>query len=151
MWNYVVINSGEEYTDFLAHSAKGTSWSEHKYISKAVNGAKTVYHYAKSDDSGKKEPPKSKNKRVVTDEEVERAEQEFLDASNEYDDIAAEEGLVEDSKTNPGWKVSSNDVSKMSPRALAAYRKRESKRANLNTLVAEYNGQEFVHTTKHYR
>lgn len=145
MWN-------EEYTDFLAHSAKGSTWSEHKYISKTVNGAKTVYHYAKGDDKDdEKDSKEPAHKRVVFEEDIDRAEKEFLDASNEYDDIAAEEGLAEDSKTNPGWKVSSNDVSKMSPRALAAYRKRESKRAQLNTLVAYYNDQESVYTPKHYR
>ena len=37
MWEYVVINSGEEY---LAHSAKGSTWSKHKYIKKE-NGNKT--------------------------------------------------------------------------------------------------------------
>lgn len=30
MWNYVVINSGEEYGDFLAHSAKVTNNYQNK-------------------------------------------------------------------------------------------------------------------------
>ena len=45
MWEYVVINSGEEY---LAHSAKGSTWSKHKYIKKE-NGR---YYYA--DEKGNK-------------------------------------------------------------------------------------------------
>lgn len=45
MWGYVCINSGDEY---LAHSAKGSTWKDHKYIKK--EGGR--YYYA--DEKGNK-------------------------------------------------------------------------------------------------
>lgn len=48
MWGYVCINSGDEY---LAHSAKGSTWKDHKYIKKEGDR----YYYA--DTKGKVTKP----------------------------------------------------------------------------------------------
>ena len=45
MWGYVCINSGDEY---LAHSAKGSTWKDHKYIKKEGD------HYYYADEKGNK-------------------------------------------------------------------------------------------------
>lgn len=45
MWRYICFSSGDEY---LAHSAKGSTWNNHKYIKKE-NGR---YYYA--DEKGNK-------------------------------------------------------------------------------------------------
>lgn len=48
MWGYVCINSGDEY---LAHSAKGSTWKDHKYIKK--EGGRYYYADEKGNKGGK--------------------------------------------------------------------------------------------------
>lgn len=86
MWNYVVINSGEEYGDFLTHSAKGTTWGKHKYIKKESKGGKNRYYYA---EQGKTPNVSSDRKKELSDKTVDKAQYEMFDARYKYQ-IAAE-------------------------------------------------------------
>lgn len=145
MWNYVVINSGEEYSDFLAHSAKGSAWSKHKYIKKETKGGKTRYYYT---DSNGKETGKVNTELTATNDgpgyELDEGDKEYMENHKAGTDTRTYDEYMSDKQK--AIKAADDESNKSAAGSQKSVSEEDEKKKNRKTdaELAKKAGRAFV-------
>lgn len=136
MWSYVVINSGEEY---LAHSAKGSTWEKHKYIKKE-NGR---YYYA--DDKGNKTSEVSSGLTATRDGpgyEMDEGDREYMENHKAGKDNRTYEEYMADKQA--AIKVADEADKKPAGKEELTEEERKKKNRETDSKIAKAAGRAFV-------
>lgn len=145
MWNYVVINSGEEYGEFLAHSAKGTTWDKHKYIKKETKGGKTRYYYA---DSNGKETGKVNTELTATDNgpgyELDDGDKEYMENHKAGTDTRTYEQYMSDKQKAIKAADEEADAKNAANTKQETEEERKKKNRQTDSEIAKKAGRAFV-------
>lgn len=145
MWNYVVINTGDECRDFLSHSSKGSTWSEHKYIKKETKGGKTRYYYA---DSNGKETGKVNTGISATDKgpgyELDDGDKEYIENHSNGTDSRTYEQYVADKENAIRAADKEADEQSSANKMQESDEERKKKNRDSDAKLAKEVGRAFV-------
>lgn len=136
MWSYVVINSGEDY---LAHSAKGSTWEKHKYIKKE-NGR---YYYA--DDKGNKTSEVSSGLTATRDGpgyEMDEGDREYMENHKAGKDNRTYEEYMADKQA--AIKAADEADKKPDEKEELTEEERKKKNRETDSKIAKAAGRAFV-------